>query len=132
MRTRNIRRIKEKQNCENRNCFWHENKMKGIIPQGTSALHFMLWKFLLIQLTLKSIKGTPIDPLEIIDKAVLRLHRRTKSLAYEISCECCKAEARENNPNISKFAKRLEGIGHIEDNKIILNDVLQTAIDLAT
>ena len=37
------------------------NDMKGIVPEGTSTLHFMLWKHTLIQLTLASLRGTDVS-----------------------------------------------------------------------
>ena len=30
------------------------NDMKGVVKEGTSTLHFMLWKHLIIQLTMSS------------------------------------------------------------------------------
>ena len=62
------------------------NHMKGVVPEGTSTLHFMLWKHTLIQLTLSSLRGTEVKASEIIDRAVLRLQRRVKALGYEVQC----------------------------------------------
>ena len=109
------------------------NKMKGVVPQGVSALHFMLWKFTLIQLTLNSLQGCPINPHEIIDRAVRRLHRRTKTLEYELQCEYCKSDARETELSLGKFNNRVKGIGYFnQDGKLILHEALLEAIAIAT
>ena len=108
------------------------NDMKGVLPEGTSTLHFMLWKHTLIQLTMNSLNGTPVNASEIIDKAVLRLHKRVKALEYNITCEYCRSDARKSEVDLGKYRKRLEGIGSIDDGgRVTLHPDLQTVIDLA-
>ena len=108
------------------------NDMKGIIPQGTSALHFMLWKHALIQITLCSLKGVKVNAEDIIDKAVLRLQKRIKTLEYGIQCAYCKGDARAQDVRLDSFRKRLEGIGDIDEKgRVILDKDLQIAIEMA-
>ena len=107
------------------------NDMMGVIPEGTSTLHFMLWKHTLIQLTMKALKGEPVSPLAIIDKATLRVLKRVKALEYEIRCEYCKSEARETAPKLGKFKARIEGIGNISDEgRVYLHEKLKEIIEL--
>jgi hypothetical protein len=108
------------------------NDMKGIIPQGTSALHFMLWKHALIQITLCSLKGLKVNAEDIIDKAVLRLQKRIKTLEYGIRCAYCKGDARATEVKLDTLRKRLEGIGDIDEKgKVTLHEDLQIAIEMA-
>ena len=108
------------------------NDMKGVIPQGTSALHFMLWKHALIQLTMCSLKGIKVNAEEIIDKAVLRLQKRIKTLEYNVRCAYCKGDARGEDVKLDAFRKRLEGIGDIDEKgKVTLHRDLQIAIEMA-
>ena len=91
------------------------NDMKGIPPEGTSTLHFMLWKHILLQMTMWSLKGIPPNVQQIIDRAALRLEKRVFSLEYEITCVYCKAESRSTPPNLRPARRRLKGIGEVLD-----------------
>ena len=91
------------------------NDMKGIPPEGTSTLHFMLWKHILIQMTMWSLKHVPPDVQQIINKAVLRLEKRISSIQYEITCIYCTAESRSTPPNLRTPRRRLQGIGEVLD-----------------
>ena len=91
------------------------NDMKGIPPEGTSTLHFMLWKHILLQMTMFSLKGIPPDQQQIIDKAVLRLEKRISALEYDITCMYCKSESRDTPPNLKPATRRLKGIGEVLD-----------------
>ena len=107
------------------------NDMKGVIPEGTSTLHFMLWKHILINLTLNSIQGTPIDPLAIIDRACIRLYKRIKSIFFEIQAHKCTCEATERQPNFHRFARRVEGIGTVDDTgRVHIHEDLQAILDI--
>ena len=105
------------------------NDMKGIPPEGTSTLHFMLWKHILIQMTLCSLKNVPPDSQTIINNAVLRLEKRISALQYEITCTFCKAESRSTPPNLKPAGSRLKGIGDVLDSgKIKLHSDLETLL----
>ena len=98
------------------------NNMKGIPHEGTSTLHFMLWKHILIQMTMWSLKKIPPDTQQIIDRAVLRLDKRVSALEYEITCMYCQAEARSVPPDLSRAQRRIKGIGSVLDSgKIVYN-----------
>ena len=106
------------------------NDMKGILPEGTSTLHFMLWKHIIIQLTLCSLQHVTPDVYQIIDKAVLRLEKRVSALQYEITCTLCKSESRGVAPNLKPARRRLKGIGEILDSgKLLLRTELLQLID---
>jgi hypothetical protein len=109
------------------------NDMKGIIPSGTSTLHFMLWKFTLIQLTQASLQGKPISPTSIIDRACLRVNRRVKALQHEIHCEFCRAQSRECEPSLQKIITKLAGLGEVDplNGAVTLRDILKNTIALA-
>ena len=92
----------------------------------------MMWKHILIQMTQLSLNGTPPDANRIIDRAVLRLHKRVLALQYEITCMFCKSEARGQEPSLSNMRRRILGLGEINDRgRIILNPELVVLIDLA-
>ena len=108
------------------------NDMKGVPPEGTSTLHSMLWKHVLIQMTMKSLKGVIPDIQQIINKAVLRLEKRVSSQEYEITCMYCKAESRSTPPNLRPARRRLKGIGEVLDSgKIQLHPDLITLLHIA-
>ena len=98
------------------------NEMKGVPPEGTSTLHFMLWKHTLIQMTMWSLKKVPPDVHQIIDRAVLRLEKRISALQYEITCTFCKSESRGSKPNLGTAKRRVQGIGEVTDSgRIVYN-----------
>ena len=69
---------------------------------------------------------------DIIDKAVLRLQKRIKTLEYGIQCAYCKGDARATDVKLDTFRKRLEGIGDIDEKgKVTLHKDLQIAIEMA-
>ena len=105
------------------------NEMKGTVPRGTSALHFILWKFVLIQLTMLSLKNEPLRIEDIITQACKRLAKRVKAQEYEMRCEECKAQSRDSQMSYSKFVTRLEGIATVADGKIVLHDDIQAILD---
>ena len=113
------------------------NDMKGIIPEGTSTLHFVMWKFILIQLTMFSLKGIPIDPYKIIECGLKRLNKRLKSVRHEITRTKNKVKARYRiespsekkdkepvMPELNKFARWTEGLASIENNELVLKQEL--------
>ena len=102
-------------------------------PLATSTLHFMLWKFTLIQLTQASLHGKPISPTDIIDRACQRVNRRIKSLQYEIHCEFCRAQSRESEPSLQKFSTKLAGIGEVDplNGTVTLHVALKNILALA-
>ena len=108
--------------------------MKGIIPSGTSTLHFMLWKFTLIQLTQASLHGKPINPSVIIDHACQRVNRRIKALQHDIHCEFCKAQSRDCEPSLQRFSTKLAGIGEVDpqNGTVKLHTALQSILALAS
>jgi len=107
------------------------NAFKGVIPEGTSALHFMLWKFTLIALTKAGMEGAPIVPNSIIDSAMRRLREKIKSIRYSVTLEKTRCESREVKPDYRRFRRFLEGIGDVtEDGAVRLNDELSTLFHL--
>ena len=107
------------------------NEMKGVIPEGTSTVHFVLWKFIIIQLTLVSIEGKPFSNLEIVEFAMRRLARKLTGIQYAMTCAKHKAESRgcqeDGTPfeaNYSKFEKWVTGVATIEDGKLIVDTEL--------
>ena len=94
--------------------------MKGILPEGAFTLHFMLWKHILIQMTLSSIKHVTPNVQHIIDYAVLRLEKRVSALQFEITCALCKAESRSTPPNLKSARRRLKGIGDVLDSGTVI------------
>ena len=108
------------------------NDMKGTPPEGTSTLHFMLWKHILIQMTMWSLKNIPPDVQQIIDRAVLRLEKRVSALEFEITCMYCKSESRSTPPNLNSLSRRISGIGTISNTgKIIYHPDFSELLDLA-
>jgi hypothetical protein len=107
------------------------NAFKGVIPEGTSALHFMLWKFTLIALTKKSLEGDPIVPTDIIDKAMRRLREKIKAVRYSITKEKTKSESRGTTPDFRKFKRYIEGIGTVtQEGGLQLHDELVTLFSI--
>ena len=101
------------------------NAFKGVIPEGTSALHFMLWKFTLIALTKSGMEGAPVIPTTIIDSAMRRLREKIKAVRYNVTLERTRCEARETTPDFRKFGRVLEGIGEVtKEGYVRLNDEL--------
>ena len=108
------------------------NDMKGIPPEGTSTLHFMIWKHILIQMTAWSLNHVPPNAQQIIDRAVLRLEKRISAIKYEITCEYCTSESRGTALNLSKARRRLEGIAEIsESGQVILHSELSELLEVA-
>ena len=103
------------------------NAFKGVIPEGTSALHFMLWKFMLIALTKNSLDGDPITPTDIIDRAMKRLREKIKATRYAITLEINRSESRGKDPDFKRFRRYIAGIGTVEqDGALKLHDELDT------
>ena len=110
--------------------------MKGGIPEGTSTLHFIMWKFILIQLTILSLKGVPIDSNKIIKHGLRRLNNRIKTVRYEITRTKNKVAAKYKEmseerkkanpilPELNKFSRWVEGLGKIENNELVLKKEL--------
>ena len=109
------------------------NPFKGVIPEGTSALHFNLWKFTLIALTKASLEGAPIMPSYIIDSAMRRLRGKIQALSYSISTEKNRCDSRGTVPDFRKYNKLLEGIGSVTpEGYISLEEDLKTLFLLAS
>ena len=96
------------------------NEMKGRVPDGTSALHFMAWKFILIQMTQMSLKKQAFDSEEIIKYAVRRLHSRVKTAEYRITMIRNKAFAQNSTPNYGTIARWTEGIAEVHKDSGVL------------
>ena len=108
------------------------NDMKGVVPEGTSTLHFMLWKHILLQMTMYSLKNVPPDVHQIINRALLRLEKRISSAQYEITCSLCQAESRSTPPNLKPARRRLKGIGDVLDSgKVVLHPDLVALLHAA-
>ena len=89
------------------------NSFKGVVPEGTSTLHFMLWKFTLIALTRSGLYGEPIDSTHIIDSAMRRLRNKIKALGHTIILDKNRSESRGLTLDIRKYTRKLEGIATV-------------------
>ena len=109
------------------------NGMKGIPHEGISTLHFMLWKHILIQMTMWSLKRIPPNVQQIINRAVIRLDKRVSALQYEITCVYCQAEARSIQPNLRQAKRKIKGIGFVLDSgKIMYNQEFTALLQAAS
>ena len=96
------------------NLFGHHPNKK-IIPQGTSLVHFTLWKMAIIQMTQLSIEGTPFDINVVIERAKGRLKRKVDTARYNVSNIGIRAASRQITPRAPQYTKWLEGIGTIQE-----------------
>ena len=85
-------------------------------------VHFIIWKFIIIQLTDNSFNGTPVRGDLILDMAQRRIHTRIGKAIQEVN-ECLrKAESRgDEKPRFDHVRSWLKGIGTVDgDGKITL------------
>ena len=105
--------------------------MRGVIPEGTSTLHFILWKFIIIELTMVSLKGKPFSSEDIIEPGLRRLARKLNGVQYAMTCAKNKTDSRHSKAegetpptDYSKFEKWVAGIATVVDGKLQLADDL--------
>ena len=83
------------------------------IPPGVSLMHFIVWKFIIIDMTLLSLKKIPFDISIVLEKACARIQRKLSKTRLEIALEVFKAQARGRPPDLRRYVRWLEGIGKI-------------------
>ena len=83
------------------------------VPPGISLLHFIVWKFIIIDMTLLSLKKTPFDITRVLERACARTHRKLSKTRMEVALAVLKAQARDRPPDLRRFNRWLEGIGRI-------------------
>ena len=109
---------------------WNDSKLNllgvyqngAIVSRGVSMVHFVVWKFIIIQLTDNSFNGTPIRGDAILDMAQRRIHTRI-GRAIQEARECLRrAEAKGDvNSRLDHVRAWLKGIGTIdEEGKVTL------------
>ena len=102
---------------------WNDSKLNllgvyengAVVSKGVSMVHFVVWKFIIIQLTDNSFNGTPIRGDVILDMAQRRIHTRIGKAIQEVR-ECLRrAEAKgEEKPRLDHVRSWLKGIGTID------------------
>ena len=83
------------------------------IPPGVSLMHFIVWKFIIIDMTMLSLKKIPFDISIVLEKACARIQRKLSKTRLEIALEVFKAQARGRPPDLRRYVRWLEGIGKI-------------------
>ena len=91
----------------------------GIIPPGVSLIHFITWKFILIHITLKSIKNQPFMTDVILTQIRRRVNRKIDSAREGLRIEVVRADARGTEPKVHRFKKWIRGIGTIENSRTL-------------
>ena len=104
---------------------------RGMIPPGTSLIHFQVWKMILIGFTKKGIHNTPFDIGSTLQQAYKRIIRKISSIEWQVAATKNSAEAREITPSYHRFNKWLKGIGQVDsEGKITiipqLSDLLES------
>jgi len=101
-----------------------------VIPPGLSLIHFIIWKFIIIHMTLLSISGMPFIVDNIISQAKKRIKRKIEGATVGLRCKVLAAEAKGREPKVPAYHKWVRGIGHIQDNrKLVLKKELQEWLD---
>ena len=97
-----------------------------IIAPGLSLVHFITWKFILIHMTMLSLKKQPFFPTHVLAQARRRIRRKLEGAKEGIRICVIQAEAREREPKLHQYRKWLRGIGYIRDNKYMaLNEGIE-------
>ena len=90
------------------------------MPPGVSLVHFVVWKYVLIELTKMGTESHIFSQDTVLKSASKRLERRLKTAEVERLKALQRANARGEVPNFDKIKKWLRGIGDITDGKITL------------
>ena len=80
-------------------------------------VHFIAWKFIIIQMTEAATTGSAVDPIAIIECTKRRIRTRTQAIQQHIEEAKRKAEATGDirKPKVSTYRKWIDGIGEIDD-----------------
>ena len=82
----------------------------GMLPRGTSLLHFVVWKFIVMALTFASLRGEKVDAASILAKARVRMTKKLKSVEQLLAIELVKEKVR-----LGRFRSWLEGLADVTD-----------------
>jgi hypothetical protein len=97
-----------------------------IIAPGLSLVHFITWKFILIHMTMLSLKRQPFFPTHVLAQARRRIRRKLEGAKEGIRICVIQAEAKEREPKLHQYRKWLRGIGYIRDNRYMtLNEGIE-------
>lgn len=84
-----------------------------MVDEGVSMVHFVVWKFIFIAITMRSLYGTQVSALDIHERAQKRVRDRLSSLKVRLRTIRIKAQAKEKAPNYRKERKWVAGLGEI-------------------
>jgi len=97
-----------------------------VIAPGLSLVHFITWKFMLIHMTLLSLKKQPFFPTHVLAQARRRIKRKLEGTKEGIRICVIRADAKEQEPKLHQYRKWLRGIGYIRDNRYMaLNEGIE-------
>ena len=113
---------------------WRDGKLnllgefedRSVVPPGVSLIHFIIWKFILIELTKVGLQGSCFSQDAVLAAAAQRVQKRIAVAEMECRKVELKAKARKTVPDYTKIRKWIKGIGEIVDGRIkIYEQVLQ-------
>jgi len=55
-----------------------------VLPSGLSALHLIMWKFVILNFTMVQLENRPFNPEEVWHGAIRRLEVRLNALAFKV------------------------------------------------
>ena len=97
------------------------------IAPGLSLVHFCTWKFILIHMTMLSLKKQPFIPTHVLAQARRRIKRKLEGAKEGIRICVVRADAQRKQPKLHQYRKWLRGIGYIRDNRYMaLNEGVET------
>ena len=99
-----------------------ERSTKAIVPPGVSLVHFIVWKYILIELTKTGMGNTTFSTSRVLSAAAKRLKRRLGAADIEHRKRCMYAIARGEEPTFEKLTKWLHGIGKLVDGRIVISE----------
>ena len=73
------------------------------LPKALSDLHLILWKFILINFTLKDLQNRKFDSTAVWDGAIRRYASKANSLTYQVTQEVLVSEARGTAPRLQRL-----------------------------
>ena len=94
-----------------------ERSTRAVIPPGTSLVHFVVWKYILIELTKVGTGNTVFSQTKVLSAAARRLKLRLGAAELEHRKQCANAKARGVEPTFEKLEKWLRGIGSLVDGR---------------
>ena len=103
---------------------------KGVIPAGTSLVHFQIWKIILIGITKKGLYGTQFDCKKAINQACKRVIRKLSAIEWQVNATRNRAEARNTTPCYHRYNKWLKGIGEVDaQGKLSINTEMSDILE---